>query len=94
MPDDKPMVIRCRIPKSLKPYAHRIIQGLGLYTFAPDEIERPVRVGEETVYARFYFKGSSAALYLDMKSAYDLSNASMIEHCLLAVRKNMGGNGT
>ena len=92
MPDDKPMVIKCLIPKSLKPYAHRIIQGLGLYSYAPYEIERPVRTGEETVHARFYFKGRSADLYLDMKKAYDLSHASMIEHCLLAVKKNMGGS--
>ena len=88
------MIIKCRIPKSLKPYRKRIIQGLGLYTFAPDEIERPVRVGEETVFERFYITGSSAALYMDMKKAYNLSDTSMIEHCLLAVKKNMGGNVT
>ena len=86
------MIIRCRIPKSLKPYRKRIIQGLGLYTFAPNEIERPARVGEETVFERFYITGSSAALYMDMKKAYNLSHAALIECCLLAARKSQGGS--
>ena len=86
------MVIRCRIPKSLKPYADCIIQGLGLYAYAPSDIERPVRTGEEFVHGRFYFKGRSADLYLDMKKAYGLGNAAMIEYCLLATKESQERN--